>query len=125
MLNVVEQQFEKIKQNIGRSVEVTAISHDREIVTKGILEEFEPYNSVDILLGSNPLFSETQTCAFTGVRFGIKTIKDAEGNELYRNDFLDYKKKFYNLWIDKEDNLHINLMRRDKFGEGHDYKLLE
>lgn len=130
MEDIVQQEFERIRQNIGKIVEVVEVFFDHELVIQGVLQDFSPYSSIDVFLGKGPTglgqeLSVTQTCAFTGVKAGIKEIRDEGGNVLYNNSHLNYKKRYYHCWNNPEDNAHINNMRRAKFGEGHDFQMIE
>lgn len=130
MDEIVQQEFERIRQHIGTIVEVVEVFFDHEAVVQGVLQDFTPYSSIDVLLGKGYTglgqeLSVTQTCAFTGVRAGIKLIRDEGGNVLYNNPYLNYKKRYYHCWKNPEDNARINNMRRAKFGEGHDFQMIE
>jgi len=124
----VEKEFESIRDNIGKEVEVVMISYEgEEAHQQGVLEELRPYSAIYIKLGSSSSgrIEDVLTCPFVGATAGIKSVMDSAGNEIYRNDGLHYEKGFYDPWHIKEDNEFINRMRRAKFGEGHDYKMLD
>ncbi|MFH0832368.1 MAG: hypothetical protein V1900_01435 [Candidatus Aenigmatarchaeota archaeon] len=119
-------EFQRIRDNIGKEVEVVMVSHKGEWPPEsGVLVEVSPYSAIDIRQGSCGRLTDELTCPFVGATAGIKSIRDSNGHEIYHNDGLRYEKGFYDPWQNKEDNEFINKMRRAKFGEGHDYKMFD
>jgi len=125
MTMTIEEEFRKMQENMNKEIEIVLEGYKGEYdPKKGILIEFFPYTGMDIKpVSSLPGYDESY--GFFDVSAGIKLIRDSEGEEIYRNDNLDYKKRFYSPFIDPEDNKHFNKMRKAKFGPDHDIKIVD
>ncbi len=131
MDSIVEEEFRRIRDNIGKSVEVSM----EEFLDPpcfgpetyvGRLDDVKDYAWVKIFVGDFGIEHVQRQIPFIGSGSGIALIKDDQGNVLYKNEGLIFNKAWvdYNPFFDPADNEEINRMRMAKFGEGHDFKLL-
>tara|TARA_Y100000310_G_scaffold172609_2_gene172740 strand:+ start:11652 stop:12041 length:390 start_codon:yes stop_codon:yes gene_type:complete len=126
MDTTVEEEFEKIRENLGKNIQVSSTRFERDEEFKGRLDELNDFLYVKLYLGPYGTGSVHKVLAFIGAGMGIVSIKDEAGSVLYENPGLEFTKHSvdYNPFFDKEDNDAINALRRSKFGEGHDYKII-
>ena len=126
-----DEEFRKIRECLGRNIEVSIEEFlDPPVfgprVYSGRLDEVRDYQYVRIFVGAFGTETVLRQIAFIGGGRGIALIRDEQGQVLYQNSGLAFKKPWpeYNIFFDAADNEDINRMRRAKFGEGQDYKRL-
>ena len=126
MNRVIEGEFRRIRENLGRIIEVTRTDFERVEVFRGRLDELRDYQYVLLFEKMTGKDKVQRQIPFIGIGIGISLIRDEQQQVLYQNPHLIFHKprQMYNPFFDKADNDEINSMRRAKFGEGHGFNLI-
>lgn len=125
MANDVEDEFNRISEYLGKTIEVAVTSAICSEIYHCRLNNIEDYRWVIILLGEDKSAKAEMQIPFIGAGSGIIRVRDEAGKVLYENPGLSfpYEKADFFPSFDQEDNALLNGLRMAKFGPGHDLAL--